>query len=395
MSSSPGRGGTRAGTWAILGTALALLAAPASLARAESPVAVDQPGLHAIAEAWRVQAQAPGVVVGIQIGDGPPLFVATGTVSDGSAALTVDATFEIASITKTFTGRLVLDLADAGVLGLDDTLDRWLPDFPRADAITICQLLTHTSGIPPEWNENGPTPWSDDMLQLVISDLTHTFTPEEVIGIVRDRVLLFEPGTGVQYSNVNAIPLGEVVAAATGTDYATALHDRLLTPLALDHTSFRAVDDGVHATGGVGQLPDGTVYDTGTMPDRALLSFMGPAGAMVSTPADLLEWGVDDFRAGVVDAADLAGSRFEVMPDGTALGVVPWSSLSGFCLFGGCTGPVMFDAIAGVGLSPGTSSMVVYLPRLDATIVAFSNSSATEVDSLVHDIVTALAPETK
>src|SRR5207244_1065115 len=132
------------------------------------------------------------------------------------------------------------------------------PEFPAADRITIRQLLSHTSGIPPQWNENGATPWTEDMLQLVISDLEHSFTPEEVLTIVGDRDLLFTPGEGVQYSNVNAILLGQVIASVTGTDYVTALHERLLTPLGLDDTAYRAVDDGEHATGGVGLLPDGT-----------------------------------------------------------------------------------------------------------------------------------------
>ena len=348
--------------------------------------------LRSIAGDWRSSVGAPGVVVGARVGDGVPVIVAVGDVSDGSAPLSADATFEIASITKTFTGRLILDLADQGLLSLDDPLARWLPDFPGADRITIRQLLTHTSGIPPQWTENGSTPWSDEMLALVISDLEHQFTPEEVLALVGDRPLRFEPGKGIQYSNVNAILLGQVVAAVTDTDYATALHERLLTPLGLTDTAYRGIDEGQHATGGVGRLPDGTAYDTGTMPDRALLSFMGAAGAMVATPGDLLDWGVDDLRAGALGATDLAHSRFQVSPEGTALGVIPWSSRTGFCIFGDCSGPAMYDAVTGIGLSPGTSSMVAYLPDSDLTLIALSNSSATEVDGLMARLVSALVP---
>ena len=68
---------------------------------------------------------------------------------------------------------------------------------------------------------------------------------------------------------------------------------------------------------------------------------------MVSTPADLLDWGVAFLRDGAAGQDDLSLSRFQVAPNGTALGVIPWSINSGACIFGGeCS---TFDAVTGIG----------------------------------------------
>ncbi len=69
---------------------------------------------------------------------------------------------------------------------------------------------------------------------------------------------------------------------------------------------------------------------------------------------------------------------------GLGLGVIPWSLDQGMCVFsGGCPRGTQIDAVAGIGLSPGTSSVVAYLPVSDLTVVAFGNANFAEVDSLV------------
>jgi CubicO group peptidase (beta-lactamase class C family) len=61
--------------------------------------------------------------------------------------VTTRTVFALGSVSKTFTGALVLKLAEEGLLHLDDPLARWLPHFPRANEITIRELLNHTSGV--------------------------------------------------------------------------------------------------------------------------------------------------------------------------------------------------------------------------------------------------------
>ena len=87
--------------------------------------------------------------------------------------------------------------------------------------------------------EVGDTPYSQELTDLVLSDLKHSFTPEEALDLVKDRPLQFAPGQGIGYSNVNTILLGEVIEAVTGTDITTAYSERLLIPFGLEDTYYR------------------------------------------------------------------------------------------------------------------------------------------------------------
>ena len=147
------------------------------------PTAVDLPAPHRLTEliaGWRARHHVPGVVLGMRLGSGVPLIVADGEDADSGAPIPNDGAFEVASITKTFTGALALDLIDAGELGLDDTIEAYAKGFPNGDQITIRHLLTHTSGLYPPWVEVGDTPYSQEITDLITSDLEHSFTPEEV-----------------------------------------------------------------------------------------------------------------------------------------------------------------------------------------------------------------------
>ena len=79
----------------------------------------------------------------------------------------------------------------------------------RGSDSRCCQLLTHTSGIPPEGDDAGQSPYSAEFEELILANLAKSFTPDEILAFVRDRPLDFEPGTGVQYSNINTILLAD------------------------------------------------------------------------------------------------------------------------------------------------------------------------------------------
>src|SRR5205809_621857 len=88
------------------------------------------------------QPDGPGVVVLVARGDTVLVRAARGRANLAlGVALTPDQTFRIASVTKIFTAALVLQLADQGVLSLDDRIDQRLTGFGDAGRITIRQLL--------------------------------------------------------------------------------------------------------------------------------------------------------------------------------------------------------------------------------------------------------------
>ena len=107
-----------------------------------------QAELDSVIEKVMEANQLPGAVVGVWVPGQGTWIVAKGKadVETDRVMKTTDK-FRIASITKTFTSNMVLQLADEGKIELDDRLDKYLPEIPFSDQITIRQLLNHTSGI--------------------------------------------------------------------------------------------------------------------------------------------------------------------------------------------------------------------------------------------------------
>jgi D-alanyl-D-alanine carboxypeptidase len=338
--------------------------------------------LTAILDDWRLAHNVPGVVVAVRVGTEPPLVIADGTDAKTGAPLVADVPFAIASITKTFIGAVALQLIDEGRLALDDSLSQYLPDFPNGERITVRQLLTHTSGLAPEGSDGvGPSAYDEAFRQLVLANLDKTFTADEILAYVRDRPLDFEPGTGVQYSNVNTILLGRIIEIVTGTPLTSVLHQRLLDPLGLAHTYFEAVEDGPRPTPGLFTLTDGgAILNTADFPTRGVLSSIGAAGAMVSNVDDLVLWSEHFLRAGAFGHTDLHDSRFAVDPSGLGLGVIVWAPGVGGCVFQrGCPDGTSLLGVMGAGSIPGTNSAVVYFPRWDLTVIALANSSLVDL----------------
>jgi CubicO group peptidase (beta-lactamase class C family) len=100
----------------------------------------------------------PGAVAGVVCGDELAWLAGTGFAEVATAKATDPAMrYGIASVTKTFTGTAIMQLRDAGRLGLDDPAVRWLPElgsminpFGPVDLVTIRRMLSHESGLPAE-----------------------------------------------------------------------------------------------------------------------------------------------------------------------------------------------------------------------------------------------------
>ncbi len=177
---------------------------------------------------------------------------AAGMAAVGESPLAPDTPFFIASITKRFIATLVLQAFERGELGLDDRLVDHLPAETTAELhvlegvdhtpeITIRHLLSHTSGLPDYWDKpNTGRPslfhdlaagqdraWTfDDMIRMVREEHTPRFPPQDLDA---DRQRAHYSDTGFQLLIATA-------EAAAGRPFATLLHERILTPLGLDHT---------------------------------------------------------------------------------------------------------------------------------------------------------------
>ncbi|MGB3717667.1 MAG: serine hydrolase domain-containing protein [Candidatus Promineifilaceae bacterium] len=176
---------------------------------------------------------------------------------DEDLVMLPDDQFNIDSIAKMMTATIVLLVAEAGELGLDDLIDRYLPGHLMdglhvyegrsfSQEITIRQLLNHTSGIRDDWAIPA-------FFDLIIAEPQRRWTPEETIEFVKKNSdPAFPPGTGFQYSDPGYNLLGLIIENVTGTGLQEAYHELLLDPLGMEHTyrpSYESARGGIPGRG--------------------------------------------------------------------------------------------------------------------------------------------------
>jgi CubicO group peptidase (beta-lactamase class C family) len=188
----------------------------------------------------------------------------------------VDTRFNIGSIGKVFTMVAVLQLMQAGTISPNDTIGKWLPDYPNADAarrVTIAQLLAMRSGIGDFF---GP--------EFAASPHDRIRTLRDYLPFFASKPLAFAPGTDSLYSNGGYLVLGLIVERASGKNYYAYVHDRIFQPARMPDTGYPEVDDvsGRRATGYT--QADGTLRNAVyTAPARG-----SSGGGAYSTVNDLL-----------------------------------------------------------------------------------------------------------
>ncbi len=220
---------------------------------------------------------APGVVLLTRNGR-HTITVTSGLSEIGTATpMRADDRFRVASIAKTYTATVVLQLVGEGKVRLDDTVERWLPGLvPHGDAVSIRQLLNHTSGLADF--EYDPTV----LAPYLGGDLSHAWAPRELVQIAVSHPPLFAPGTDESYSSTNYLLAGLIVEARTGHTLGSELNRRIFRPLHLHATSFptTARMPSPHAHGYL-------VIDKPPATDvTGLYPFPWAAGAIVSNAAD-------------------------------------------------------------------------------------------------------------
>jgi D-alanyl-D-alanine carboxypeptidase len=154
--------------------------------------------------------------------------------------------FSLASVTKPYVAALTLRLADEGRLALDDTVARWLGGAvpAAAGAVTVRELLGHTSGLPDYLEDAG--------VERALEDPRHAWTEAELLHAVRAP-----SGRGdFAYSNTNYILLGAIARRAAGVPTERALATFVLGPLGLGSTSLGRTQALARRVAGGGRLPN-------------------------------------------------------------------------------------------------------------------------------------------
>ncbi|WP_040494736.1 serine hydrolase domain-containing protein [Ilumatobacter nonamiensis] len=223
---------------------------------------------------------APGMEVAVRFGDGEEWIeqFGIGDVESGTE-VAGGMTWPLRSVTKSFVVDVLLELADEGVVSLDDTVDEYVDGVEADTDITLRELADMSSGLPEYANEKFVTAFLDDV--------SRSFTDEELLAFVDGDPLDFEPGTEHVYVNTNTLLVGMIVAAATDESVGDLLRSRIFDPLGLETALYAPTASDI-----AGSVPTGYQSNDGALVEAPLtFGVFGGSGAMAATIEDLLAWG--------------------------------------------------------------------------------------------------------
>jgi len=267
---------------ATIGFLAGLAATVALSASAAAPAATSRPATEAQLQGAverLIGLGIPGAIALVRT-EGGTTRVARG-YADAARKTPIRVTdrFRIGSLTKTFVSAVALQLVGEGTISLADTVDRWLPGLvPNGRRITVRELLDMRAGLYDYLNQDQTI-----VNRYIAGDLSHRYTPQELVGLSTRHEPNFAPGAGYAYCNTCYILLGLIVEKATGHALAAELQSRIFGPLHLRHTTLdtQPLITGPHAHGYV-WLGKARLDVSVASPTPAWA-----AGAIVSTVADL------------------------------------------------------------------------------------------------------------
>ncbi|WP_182113106.1 MULTISPECIES: serine hydrolase [unclassified Actinotalea] len=294
------------------------------------------PRVQGVVDSLVEELEFPGALAHVVDEDGVARDYTAGVGNlETGAEVPVDGEVRIASNTKTFTAAVVLQLVGEGSVDLDAPIETYLPGLVRGEgidgnAITVRQLLQHTSGLPNYTAVTSGDSFATRDRYVPARDLTD---------IAFAEAPLFAPGEGWSYSNTNYTLLGMLIERVTGRPYAEQVTERIIEPLGLEHTYVPDVGEreirGAHPRGyhptESGELEDLTEMDP---------SIAGAAGMIVSTPSELAAFFTALVGGELLEPAQLEAMQQMVeMPeeypgDGYGLGLMRTTLSCGVVLWG-------------------------------------------------------------
>ncbi len=378
-----------------------ILAIASAVALASCSGTPDETGadLGALFERLLREHNVPGGVLAVRRSDGAIQVHAAGVTSlEDGRPVTPDDCFYIGSITKLFTATAALQLVDDRRLSLDDTLATYLPDVPRANRITIRQLLNHTSGMGDAYLHVYYLPL-DEMLE----QLERAWTPEELVRLGTGLPASFEPGAGWEYCGTGYDVVGRIIEVTAGKPLHDVFRERIEAPLGLESTWLAGREPPRND-----RLVTGHLAPTDFWPhSRVLFPTLAPStsidepvfawasGALVSTAREMIAF-MDAVLTGPLISA---GARREMLTfvdndDGTPLDD-PAKTGYGFGIMTRQRGG--HHRLGHGGMYSGFTAALWHLPDADVTVAFTLNRglyfNESEILDAVIDAVLAERPQ--
>jgi CubicO group peptidase (beta-lactamase class C family) len=218
-------------------------------------------------------------IIGVSVGimqNGQIVFARGYGVANVQSASPVTPTtmFAIGSVTKQFACSALLMLQEQHKLSINDPIAKYFPQLTRAKDITLKDLGGHLSG----YRDYYP-------LDYVDREMATTEPADTIIMRYATRPLDFEPRSHWSYSNTGYLILGRVIEKVSGEPIGTFFQTHLFSPLKLAHTAYEPAPNGNMASG---YTSFGLSDPIAAVPEAK--GWAGSAGAIWSTPTDLLTW---------------------------------------------------------------------------------------------------------
>jgi D-alanyl-D-alanine carboxypeptidase len=294
--------------------------------------------------------------------------------------VTPTTAFAAGSISKTFTSALILRLAEEGKLSLDAPVKTYLPGLVINPAITIRQLLDHTSGLDDFFSHK-------TIDKALLAQPRRAWTTADSLRYVGKPY--FAPGTGWHYSNTNYLVLGMVSEAVGEAPLATQLRQDFLAPLGLGHTVYQWVEKprgpiahGYRFTGSNPRLKGIDVSDgSAVIPFTSVVTASAGAGSIATTASDLVRWARALYGGTVLRPETLAA----MVDDATAT-----TALKSSVPYGLGVQVVTIDGRRAMGHSGrllGFRAVMRWLPDEGIAVAVMTNQSRTDPNVLVRDLL--------
>jgi len=371
---------------------------PASVQAAQTDAAL-RAGLQSDLSQYLARRAKPEHISAISLSISMPgrasnINIAVGRSQYGGkgAPITPDTLYQIGSNTKSFTSAAILQLEAEGKLNIDQTVGKWLPQYPAWKNITIRRLLNMTSDIPTY--DDVPS-----MLAAYAADPTKDWTGKELVAVVYPKLT---PNAGWLYSNTAYVLSGMIIERASGHSYAGEIRRRFLNNPALGLTS-TYYDQNLPPAGVADRMTSGYFFSTD--PDNAALapllgkdmlplslSWAQAAGAVVSTPQEVTRW----CRA-LYEGSVLAPKQHKEMEtlvslaSGKAITITTPQDSRGFGLgVGEMLLPKMGRVWFYEGETLGYRMTYIYLPKENVVWAVGLNSQPNKKEDHVGQLMTAV-----
>ena len=320
---------------------------------------------------WHKAGKFPGATLGVVLADGESFGLAVGySDRDAKSPMKPDDRMLAGSVGKTFAAATALQLVKEGKINLDDKIEKylgqesWFDRLPNAHAITVRQLMNHTSGLV-------RYEFKEEFTKYLTEHPMKVWTPEERLAYLFDAKAAFEAGKGWDYSDTNYIVLGMIIEKVTGRKFYDEANRRVIKPLKLkdmipqEGPIIKGVVQGYAGAGNPFGGKDAMI-ENGKFVINPQLEWTG--GGYASTSHELARWAKMIYEGKAFDV-----SLLPQVLDGVAAPMLGKETKYGLCV-------IIRNTQAGIsyghsGFFPGYMTDMMYFPDKKFAVAVQVNSS--------------------